>query len=184
MLYNLRLGRGESGGRSVEAQFERLDPCDPAEARDEMPAFDRDPIEVEIAKAGIGGVRRMSRRETGRCSRIVASLGPAELGQPGTRERIGMPGHILEEQGDSGVGEQVLGMLGEIREQQQRAGIAVAGGGDQRNKSPAAKAGAERRMVAAADQAPRLRAKLLPGCVIGHEERTWRCRIGALPPRN
>jgi len=49
----LWLRRSERGGVRGKQQIAAFDPVNPAETGDQVPAFDRDPIEVEIGKAGI-----------------------------------------------------------------------------------------------------------------------------------
>ena len=102
---------------------------------------------MEIGKPGIAVARRVARRKTRGRQWIIAALGPAEQGQPRPGERVGQPASVLKQQREVRIGEQVLGMLGEIRQQQQWARIVLARRCDQRDIGPPAKAGAECRVV-------------------------------------
>jgi len=95
---DLRLGDGEGARIAAEVQFGGLDPRDPAEAGDQMAAFDHNAIKVEIGKSRIGRASGMASRETRRSPRIVATLGPPQQGQPRAGQRVGLPGDILEQQ--------------------------------------------------------------------------------------
>ena len=89
--------------------------------------------------------------------RVVAALGPAEQRQPRPGERIGIVVSVLEQERHQRVGNEVPGMLGEIGQHQQGAGIDIAGARDQRHIGPPGESGGERGMVAPAHQPPRRR---------------------------
>ena len=94
---DLWLGGAERARIGAEAQFLGLDPGNPAKAGDEVTAFDRDAVEVEIGKPGILRACRMACREAGGGARIAALLGPPQQAQPGPGQRVGMLAGILEQ---------------------------------------------------------------------------------------
>jgi hypothetical protein len=55
MSQNLELGRSKRAGVGCKKEISALDPVDTAEAGDEVATLDHDPIEMEIAKAGVAG---------------------------------------------------------------------------------------------------------------------------------
>ena len=71
MLEDLRLRLSESGGIRSKQQIAAVDPVNPAETGDQVPAFDRDPIETEIGETGIDGARRVVRGEAGETSQVL-----------------------------------------------------------------------------------------------------------------
>ena len=157
MRDDLRLGRGQRGGIGGKAQSLALDPGDAAEPGDQMAALDRDAVEVKIGEPGVDGARGVPRGEAGREARIVDALGAPEQRSAAARRadrhsrqsprtaarRAARPARLLR-------------VLCEVGQQQQRAGIDVAGDRDQRDVGPSVEAGGQRRVIARADQAPGL----------------------------
>ncbi len=115
--------RGQRAASRGEHADRRLDPVDAAEPGDEMAALDRDPVEVEIGKAGIEraleGWRAQKRAEQ---RRVVGALGPPEHASArGPVSGSAWPAGAVEQQRDPRIGRDVLRVLGEVGQQQQRA---------------------------------------------------------------
>ena len=139
-----------AAGVGRKQQIAAFDPVDPAEAGDEMAAFDRDPIEMEIGKAGIDGARRVVRGEAREAARVVDRLGLPDHGQARPGQRVGVARGGVEQQRDPRVEGDIAAVLREIGQQQKRARIEIGGEQDQRRVGRAAQAGGERGALAAA----------------------------------
>jgi len=118
----------------------------------------------------------VARGEARQGARVVAAFGAAQKRQPRARQRVGMPGDILEQQRNRRAGGQVFRVLGEIGQQQKRARIHIAGGSHERDIGPAGKARAQRRMAAAADHPPRRCPELDGNSELSHGQMTPRRR--------
>src|SRR5262249_59001942 len=90
-----RLRGREFAGIDVEQQLAALDPVNPPETGDEVPAFDTHSVEVEVGKPGIGGTRRMMRGEASATARVIGHLSLPDQGEAGARGRgRGNPGSV------------------------------------------------------------------------------------------
>jgi hypothetical protein len=154
MRDDFRLGGSQRGRVAGKAQVLALDPGDAAEPCHEMAALDIDAIEMKIGEAGVDGARRVPRREAGSGTCVVNALGAPEQRQPRPGERVGISGSRLEQQRHGRLGQQVACVRCEVGQQQQRAGVNVAGHRDKRDVWPPAEAGGQRRVIATADQMP------------------------------
>ena len=96
-----------------------VDPLDPAEAGDEVAALDHDAVEMEIAKTGIGGARRVVRDKAREATRIIGRLSPPEQGQARPGQGIGMALGGVEQQRDPRIERDVAAVLRQIGQQQQ-----------------------------------------------------------------
>jgi hypothetical protein len=94
--------------------------------------FDRHAIEVKVGETGINGRIRVAGQEPGLEALVIAGLDLAQQAGPGSGQRITPAAGPIEQQGRARISVQVLRMIGQIGEQQQRTGIVIERDQDQR----------------------------------------------------
>ena len=114
---------------------------DPPEARDEMRAFHNQAMQVEIGEAGVELGFGMAGEIGLPVGFVVAARDAAEEGEARAGERLVEPGGAVEEQGGTGFVRQILRMLGQVGEQQQRRAVLGSGEEDERGIGPAVRHG-------------------------------------------
>ena len=154
MREDLRLRRSERGGVRGKQQIAAVDPVNPAETGDQVPAFDGDPIETEIGEAGIDGARRVMRGEAGETARVLDGSGLPDHGQARPGQRVPVARRAVEQQRDPRIERDVAAVLRQIGQQQKRARIEIGGDQDERRVGRAAHARGQGSALLSAQQPP------------------------------
>ena len=99
----------------------RLEPDDPAEARDEVRAPDGEAVDAEVGEAGIAGGLVVAGEETAAKRRVVVAADRAGEGEPRAGERVAVLAAGGDEQERAArVALEVAGVEGEVGEQHHR----------------------------------------------------------------
>jgi len=119
-----------------------------------VPAFDRDPVEAKIAKAGIEGTRRVMRDKPREAARIIDGFSPPNQGEAGSGKGVGVTLGSVEQQRDPRVECDIAAVLGKVGQQHERARVEIANDEDKRSIRGAAQTGSERGTIPPAQQSP------------------------------
>ncbi len=139
----------------VEQQVGGVDPVNDAEPGDDMRAFHRHFVKVEIGEAGEHFAFRMTRGVSGDQAGIFGSGYGAQHRHPRARQRAVESRGTVEKKRGPVVARQIGGVFGQVRYQEQRFGGVIAGGHHKRavRPCPVRQSGRQNRAVAGADQA-------------------------------
>jgi hypothetical protein len=121
----------DQGRRRLDQHGRRFEPADAAEAGDQMGPLDRHSVEMEILELGVAGRGGMAGQIAAAVTRLVARAEPPLQGHPLTGERILALGGAVEQQGSTLVVRGVPGVIGQVRQQQQRRASVVGRDVDQ-----------------------------------------------------
>lgn len=95
---DLGLRRVQGGCIAAEAQLPGINPGDPAEAGNQMAAFDDDAVQVEVPEPGILAARRVAGGEAGGRTRIIAAFDIPEQRYARSGQRVRVFGGGFEQQ--------------------------------------------------------------------------------------
>src|SRR4029077_14302686 len=119
-----------------------------------MGTLDGHPVDMEVAKSGVGDARWMVRNKAFKAARVAYLLSTTEQCQARAGQRIGMAFRGVKQERYPWVEGDVAAVLRKIGQQQQRARVNIDGKEYERSIRGTVEAGSERRTAAAARQQP------------------------------
>ena len=142
---DLFFGGGQRSGRlCIAAQGIAFEPVRPREAAYEVAARGGEPVDVEVGEAGIERGIGVAGEKAALKPWLLGARDAPQHAQAGAGLRILQPRCGLDEQARAWIAGEVAGVVGDIGQQQDRAGVEIAGDGHQRCVRPAV-GGCERR---------------------------------------